>query len=189
MLGMLGNYEGSITYDNIPLSDIERDSLLIHIGDYVSQEELFDGTLLENVTIGRRGIKVGEVVRALDAVGLTEYVQQLPQGLTSRLVGGGMRVPGTIARKIIIARAVVGEPRLLLLDDFLMGVETKHKQEIMKYLLSKEHKWTVIVVSNDPLIMAEMGRIVLLKDGQIHADGSMEEIKKSVDFNELFFSR
>lgn len=189
MLGMLGNYEGSITYDNIPLSDIERDSLLIHIGDYVSQEELFDGTLLENVTIGRRGIKVEEVVRALDAVGLTEYVQQLPQGLTSRMVGGGMRVPGTIARKVIIARAIVGEPRLLLLDDFLMGVETKHKQDIMKYLLSKEHKWTVVVVSNDPLIMAEMGRIVLLKDGQIHADGSMEEIKKSVDFNELFFSR
>jgi len=75
------------------------------------------------------------------------------------------------------------------LDDFLMGVETKHKQDIMKYLLNKEHKWTVVVVSNDPLIMAEMGRIVLLKDGQIHADGSMEEIKKSVDFNELFFSR
>jgi ABC-type bacteriocin/lantibiotic exporter with double-glycine peptidase domain len=189
MLGMLGNYEGSITYDNIPLSDIERDSLLIHIGDYVSQEELFDGTLLENVTIGRRGIKVEEVVRALDAVGLTEYVQQLPQGLTTRMVGGGMRVPGTIARKVIIARAIVGEPRLLLLDDFLMGVETKHKQDIMKYLLNKEHKWTVVVVSNDPLIMAEMGRIVLLKDGQIHADGSMEEIKKSVDFNELFFSR
>jgi ABC-type bacteriocin/lantibiotic exporter with double-glycine peptidase domain len=189
MLGMLGNYEGSITYDNIPLSDIERDSLLIHIGDYVSQEELFDGTLLENVTIGRRGIKVEEVVRALDAVGLTEYVQQLPQGLTTRMVGGGMRVPGTIARKVIIARAIVGEPRLLLLDDFLMGVETKQKQEIMNYLLSKEHKWTVIVVSNDPLIMAEMGRIVLLKDGQIHADGSMEVIKKSVDFNELFFSR
>jgi ABC-type bacteriocin/lantibiotic exporter with double-glycine peptidase domain len=189
MLGMLGNYEGSITYDNIPLSDIERDSLLIHIGDYVSQEELFDGTLLENVTIGRRGIKVEEVVRALDAVGLTEYVQQLPQGLTTRMVGGGMRVPGTIARKVIIARAIVGEPRLLLLDDFLMGVETKQKQEIMNYLLSKEHKWTVIVVSNDPLIMAEMGRIVLLKDGQIHADGLMEEIKKSVDFNELFFSR
>lgn len=189
MLGLLDSWEGSISYDGLPLRNIDTQSLLSQVGDYVSQEELLDGTLLDNIKVGRPHVSIDEVMAAIECAGLHEYVSGLPDGIHTRLVGGGRRVPGSVARKIIIARAVVGHPRLLLLDDFLMGVERKEKQRILDVLLNTTDPRTVVVVSNDPFIMEACDRVIFLSGGIVCAEGAFNDLRNNKEFNELLNSR
>ena len=94
-------------------------------------------------------------------------------------------MPGSIGRKIILARAIVGNPRLLVLDDFLLGVERREKQRIIDELLKSTFAWTIIIVSNDPMIMQRCNRVVFLHRGTIHADGPYAEVCKHDRFSDL----
>lgn len=189
MLGLLDSWDGNLLYDGLPLRNIDTESLLSQVGDYVSQEELLDGTLLENIKVGRPHISIDEIIAAIECAGLHDYVAGLPEGINTKLVGGGRRVPGSVARKIIIARAIVGSPRLLLLDDFLMGVERKEKQRIMDVLLNASKERTIVVVSNDPFIMETCDRVVFLSGGVVRAEGAFNDLKNNKEFNELLNSR
>lgn len=189
MLGLLDSWEGAIAYDGIPLRNINKESMLSQVGDFVSQEELLDGSLIDNIKVGRTELTIDDVMAAIDCAGLQDYLNGLPEGIETRLVGGGRRVPGSVARKIIIARAVVGSPRLLLLDDFLMGVERKEKQRILDILMRKSDGRTVIVVSNDPFIMEKCDRVIFLNGGVVRAEGHFTKLKENKDFSELLNSR
>lgn len=189
MLGLLDSWEGGLSYDGIPLRNLNRDSLLEEVGDYVAQEELLDGTLLENIAVGRSTISLEKVMAAIHCAGLQDYVNSLPDGLNTRLVGGGMRVPGSVSRKIIIARAVVGTPRLLLLDDFLLGVERKEKKRILEVLFSEKKGQTIVLVSNDPFIMQNCQRVFFLMGGRVHAQGTHDELQSNAEFVEVLNSR
>lgn len=189
MLGLLDSWEGGLSYDGIPLRNLNRDSLLEEVGDYVAQEELLDGSLLENIAVGRSEISLEKVMVAIHCAGLQDYVNSLPDGLNTRLVGGGMRVPGSITRKIIIARAVVGSPRLLLLDDFLLGVERKEKKRILDILLGEKNDQTIVLVSNDSFIMQNCQRVIFLKGGIVHAEGTFEEMQQNDEFIQMINSR
>lgn len=179
MLGLLNSWNGTITYDGIPLRNLDKDALLAKTGDYVSQETMFEGTLLENLTLGRPDVKIKDVINAVNCVGLTDYVNSLPEGFETRIVSGGTRTPGSVARKVLLARALTGQPRLLLLDDLLLGVERKEKQRIMKHLAAANRKWTMIVVSNDPLVMEQCGRVVLIDAGKVVDSGSFSELSRN----------
>jgi len=189
MLGLLDSWEGGLSYDGIPLRNLNRDSLLEEIGDYVAQEELLDGTFLENIAVGRTTISLEKVMKAVHGAGLQDYLNSLPDGLNTRLVGGGMRVPGSISRKIIIARALAGDPRLLLLDDFLLGVEKKEKARILSVLQNESTEQTMVLVSNDPFVMENCERIIFLKNGIVHAQGTYEQLKNDLEFVEVLNSR
>jgi ABC-type multidrug transport system fused ATPase/permease subunit len=173
------NYTGSISYNGISLRDLNKASLLDHLGDYVSQEGIFDGSVLENIVIGRPNCKLENVQWAIEAAGLSGFVHGLPQGLNTRLVGGNVRISDSVSRKIIIARNIVERPSLLVLDDFLLGVERREKRRILELILSPEFNWTVILISNDPMIMSAADRLILMRDGSIVEDGVYSELKKS----------
>ncbi|MCK6639263.1 MAG: ATP-binding cassette domain-containing protein [Bacteroidia bacterium] len=189
MLGLLNSWNGTITYDGIPLRNLDKDALLARIGDYVSQESMFEGTLLENLTLGRSDVNIKDVISAVNCVGLTDYVNSLPEGFETKIVSGGMRIPGSVARKVLLARALTGQPRLLLLDDLLLGVERKEKQRIMEHLADSARKWTMIVVSNDPVVMKECERVVLIEAGKVVANGSMEQLSNNPLMKKLMNER
>jgi ABC-type branched-subunit amino acid transport system ATPase component len=84
-----------------------------------------------------------------------------------------------VARKIIIARNIVERPSLLVLDDFLLGVERREKRRILELILSPEFSWTVILISNDPMIMSAADRLILMRDGKIEDDGHYSDLKQT----------
>ena len=172
ILGLFETYEGTITYNGISLRDLNVASLRAHIGDYVAQEGIFEGTILENITLGRNTVSMQDVLWAVEAAGIHNYINALPEGFSTKMVGGGIRVSESVSRKIIIARNIVQRPALLILDDFLLGVERKEKRRILELLLSKNFGWTVILISNDPMILQSASRIIVLKDGSVDAEGS-----------------
>ena len=186
VIGLYENYDGIISYNGISLRDINKASLMNHLGDYVSQEGLFDGTIYENIVIGRTQCNLEDLQWAIAAAGLSDFVHELPEGLNTRLIGGTVRISESMARKIVIARNLVEKPGLLVLDDFLLGVERKEKKRIMELLLSAEFNWTMIVISNDPMIMDMMNTVVLMRDGSIVDQGSFRKIAaENKDLQEL----
>jgi ABC-type bacteriocin/lantibiotic exporter with double-glycine peptidase domain len=189
MLGLLNSWSGTINYDGIPLRNLDKDALLARTGDYVTQENLFDGTLMENLTLGKSDISVTDVADAIRCVGLEDYVNSLPEGFTTKIVSGGSRVPGSVAKRILLARAIIGNPRLLLLDDLLLGVERQLKQRIIEHLVDKRRDWTVIVVSNDPVVMKQCSRIVLLESGKVATEGTFASLAENSVMKKLMNER
>ena len=186
LLGLYDSYHGSIRYNEISLRELDKNTLMNRIGNYVSQDTLFDGSILENITLARQGVTFDDVVWATGITGLSEYIANQPQGYYTRLVGGSSRLPESILHRLILTRNLVERPGLLIIDDFLLGVELSEKMRILEFLLRKENEWTIIIVSNDPAVMAMSERIILMKEGQLIASGTLEELsKKSEEFKSL----
>jgi ABC-type bacteriocin/lantibiotic exporter with double-glycine peptidase domain len=186
VIGLYEGYNGIITYNGISLRDINKASLMNHLGDYVSQEGLFDGTIYENIAIGRGNCPMANVQWAIEAAGLSDFIHNLPDGLNTRLIGGTVRISESMARKIIIARNIVERPGLLVLDDFLLGVERREKKRILDLILSDEFGWTVLLISNDPLIMDTVDRVVVMRSGTVTDSGAFRElIDRNRDLQDL----
>ena len=185
LIGFLPSYEGSVVYNNISLKDINKYSLISTIGDNVSQEDLFDGTIIENISLGRNNVNIQDVLWALELVGLMGFLNSLKEGLETRIVGGAMSMPESVAKKLIVARSIVIKPRLLILEDFLSGVIKEEKERILKILMGNEFGWTLIMVSNDPDIMKLCNRTIVLKEGKIIADGTYQDILKTNIIDQL----
>ena len=176
LLGIFDSYTGTISYNGFPLRELNRPLLMNHIGNYVSQDTLFDGTVLENITIGRRNIEFKDVIWATSAAGVLDYINSLKEGFQTRLIGGGVRVPESVMHKLIIARNLVERPSLLIVDDFLLGVEFMEKKRILEFLTDPSFPCTVIVISNEPMVMAMCHRLLVLDSGNLVADGKFSEL-------------
>jgi ABC-type branched-subunit amino acid transport system ATPase component len=92
------------------------------------------------------------------------------------MVGGGVRISDSVSRKIIIARNIVQRPALLILDDFLLGVERSEKKRILDLITSDQFGWTVILISNDPMILQSAQRVIVLNEGSVNDSGTFDEV-------------
>jgi len=185
LLGFLTSYEGVLTVNGISMRELNKNSVINQVGDNISQEDLFDGTILENITLGRNGITMDDVLNSIACVGLNDFVNSLEQGINTHLLGGNMGISESVARKIIIARSIANNPKLLILEDFLLGLEQEQKINLMKYILKKEHKWTVILISNDEDIMKLCDRTVIMKEGKIVWKGNYDDTTKNEHFSKI----
>jgi ABC-type bacteriocin/lantibiotic exporter with double-glycine peptidase domain len=181
LLGIFEPTGGTIKYNGTPLRELNRPLLMNHIGNYISQDTIFDGTVFENITIGRRNIEFKDVIWATTAAGVLDYINSLKDGFETRLIGGGIRVPESVMHKLIIARNLVERPSLLIVDDFLLGVERSEKKRILEFLTSPSFPCTVILISNEPMVMEMSNRMILLDEGKIVAEGKFNELKQSND--------
>src|SRR5690606_22847496 len=103
----------------------------------------------ENISLGRNSVKLTDVLWAIECVDLSDYVHAQKEGIQTRLIGGKVGISESIARKIIIARSIVSKPRLLILEDFLLGLEKEKKMRLIRMLTNIQFQWTLILVSND----------------------------------------
>lgn len=184
LLGLYSGYEGSITYNQMPLRNLNKANLRRHIGDNLSHEQLFDGTLLENLTLGQP-VPVKDVLWALETAGLQEYLEQAPEGLQSYLNAGSYHLPQSLARKLIVARSLVLRPKFLILDELLTGFDKHEKERLLDLLLGPDQTWTLLLISNDPEVMKRCDRVLLLTKGIVTAEGPFQEVSKHKLFQEL----
>jgi ABC-type bacteriocin/lantibiotic exporter with double-glycine peptidase domain len=176
LLGMFTPTTGKIAYEGVSLKQLHRPSLMNLIGNYVSEDTLFDGTVYDNIVLGRRSIRSEDIRWAIDVAGISEFIDSLPEGIHTRLVGGSARLPESVIHKLIMARNVVERPALLIVDDFLLGVEYSEKKRILDVLMDKRHGWTVLLISNDPMVMRAAERIIFLDRGKLKDQGTFEAL-------------
>ena len=110
--------------NNIPFLNYEREELYKHIGVSFPSNQLFEGTFRENLTMGKdiSDKKMSEILKVLY---LNEYFAHQPKGLDTVIDSGGRRLPGSVIRKLLLARILIKEPQLLLLEEPLQSVEAR----------------------------------------------------------------
>ena len=186
LAGLFENYSGSIAYNGFSMKSIDPATLRKAIGKYSVQEDIFQGTIYENIGLGMAEVNLKEVVQVAQTIGLDPYVKKLPMGYKTELLSGGRNLPESIRTKIILARSFVLRPKLLLLEDFLNDFQIDEKKNIAWCLTDKANNWTLMAVSNDPLFAASCDRVIIMQDGTIRMDGTFEEVKASPYYEQIF---
>lgn len=152
---------GYIKCDSVDLRQLDLAKLRNEVA-LVQQPDILAGTILDNVRWGRADLTVTEVNGALSAVGLLDTVLQLPAGLHTNLTQTGKPLSSSQVLAIVMARALVGRPRLLLIDGFLDGMAEELRSQVIEFILSPTATWTVVLVSNDSSIRGRCGQSIEL---------------------------
>lgn len=184
--GMLLDYTGTVSYNGAPMFNFNLKSLRRYIGDHGAQEDIFNGTLWENICLGHEEINFQQIVWATRQVGLEDFVQRLPHGYDTVLLPGGRNLPQSVQTKILLARSIVSQPRLLALEEFLNKLQPNERERMCDMLTARTQPWTLLAVSNDPLLAARCERIILMKDGEIVAEGNYTELRENPHFERVF---
>ncbi len=184
--GLYTNYQGTISFNDIPLKSIELDSLRKEIGILTTRDEIFNATIIENITLGKENIKFQTILQTAKEIGLHKYINQLPNGYDTELIADGLNIPRSVMTKIILARTLIFQPAILMLDNFMPRLEQKEKDLVIDYLTRKNRSWTLIAISNNPIFAARCDRVILLQDGEIIEDGPFNVIKSKSSTREIF---
>ncbi len=176
--GMHPGFDGIVTINNYSIRDLDLSHLRDKIAKNISPEDIFDGTIYENITLGKPMESVEDAIQALQRVGLSDEINQLPEGLNTPLLSGGKGLPSSMIQKLILARCLAKKPALIILNDFFSGLKKATKLNLVQELISTHNPWTLLSVSNDPLIMAACDRVVVLNEGVIESQGSFDELVK-----------
>lgn len=148
LTGAYSNFSGSILINDVPIGNYNLKSLRSQTGILLSQQDVFLGSLMENITMGNDRIDNGYLLELCRKVGLDEFIASLKEGFDTVLDPAGKKLPRGIIQKILLVRALVQKPRLLLVEEPAGGIEGKQQQSIYELLL-KLNNTTVIAVSND----------------------------------------
>lgn len=176
MAGMYSTFQGSVTYNKYSLRDLDRVHLRDRIGKNVSTEDIFEGTILDNILVGKPYLTEKDAIDAIEMVGLSEKINSLPDGLLTQVLSAGKGYSETFIQKLILARCIAKNPNVLILNDFFNSFPKSERLDLIQKLTDDTHSWTLIVVSNDPLIMAACDRVIYLTKGKIIGDGPMTEV-------------
>jgi putative ABC transport system ATP-binding protein len=150
---------GLLELDGIDARQLNRPATRQQIA-FLGRAEVFAGTLAENIRLGRASITGADIRRSLDAVGLSDRVARLPDGLETSLPPDGRPLSNNELGRLAIARAIVGRPRLLLLDGILDGLDLESCPELLDTLFDPAASWTLVLVTVRDEIRSRCGRVV-----------------------------
>jgi ABC-type multidrug transport system fused ATPase/permease subunit len=163
LAGLYTPTAGIIRYNGVDLRDLDIDSLNACRGLVLGAPfSLFEGTLEENITMGRVGISYEDARWALRFVEMEEEVDALPLGLKTPVRARGKAFTTSQTLRILIARAIVIRPQLLIVEGTLHSMEQAIREVILRRLCSKEEPWSVIFISNDLGLEAHVDRRLVL---------------------------
>lgn len=150
---------GLIEIDGIDANGIELESLRHHSA-MVGNSDLIHGTVLENIRMGRSHVTPADVRESLKIVGLLSTVQQLEHGLDTPLIPDGHPLSGCQVPRLLIARALVDRPRLLVLDGILDSINIQECPDLIPHLFDRSSPWTLLVVSNRNDLVVKCDRVL-----------------------------
>lgn len=150
MGGIYTGFEGVLSFDGIPVSNYQMDALRAQIGISLSGLHIFQGTVWENVTLGRMDIPIDELMDIARKIHFDKQIQTWPAGWDTKVSPLGARLSGSTIRKILLLRALAKKPRLLLLEEPWRGCSAADRRAMQDFLLQLPDSVTVVVVTNDP---------------------------------------
>lgn len=164
LTGMYDNYEGNILFNGIPLKNYNLQQLRQKIGLMISQQDIFEGTLMDNIMMGLENPDMDELMYLCKKTGLSDYLQTLKNGFDTPLNTNGRKLPGTVVRKILLVRALINKPALLLLEEPWDGLEIHYQQQIKTLLLQEMKNTTMFIISKDENFAAACNKSIHLKN-------------------------
>ncbi|MCX7744283.1 MAG: ATP-binding cassette domain-containing protein [Flavobacteriales bacterium] len=193
LLGLIGglyeNYQGVITFNGIPMNNINLRSLHDYVAENFSNEMIFKGSVYDNITVGRKNITWDNVQWAVEITGLKPFIQSLPKGFETVLIPDDRSIPSGELRKIVLARCLAERPKLLLLEDFLDVFDQAQKDQVLQLLTGKTTSMTVLAVSNDLNFASKCDKVLVLENGKVCYFDAYNELELLNKFPHIFKSR
>jgi ATP-binding cassette, subfamily C, bacterial len=167
ILGLYQPDQGKVVLDGVPLSDIDLESWRRLVG-YVPQElVLFHDTIFANVGLGDRKISEVDVCGALELAGAWEFVDALPAGIKTEVGEGGAKLSGGQRQRIALARALVGRPRLLILDEVTSALDPETEWQIVQGIRDLADDMAVLAITHRPAFLEIADRLYRVADGRV----------------------
>ena len=163
--GLYKPQSGSICINGFPIENYSLPMLYSHLGNGLNEETIFEGTLYENITLGRSFITLDMVQQAIQHIFLSDYIKSLPKGLDHGIEVSGGKLPKSIVQRIILARSIVNNPKLLLVENQLDLIEEDIRKKIIDFLTDKKNAWTLICISNDQYLQSTVDHVIIMREG------------------------
>ena len=168
--------EGSVSIGGINLVDIASDDLRAFVGYEDDRAFLFGGSILDNVRIGDSTASDDDVRAVIDRVGLGQWIETLPNGLQTDVGEGGEAVSGGQRRRLALARALLADFPMLILDEPISGLDPTAAEAVMNDILNASNDQALVLITHRPVGLDRMDEIIVLEDGVIVDRGSHKNL-------------
>jgi ATP-binding cassette, subfamily B, multidrug efflux pump len=181
---------GSIEINGVDIRTVQQDSLLAHIGIVPQETILFSGTVRDNIRYGKPGASDEEVIAAAKAAQAHDFILELPQGYDTHIEERGVNLSGGQKQRIAIARAIILNPKILILDDSTSSVDVETETKIQDALQEMMKNRTSFVVAQRISTVLRADKIIVIDNDRIAAEGTHAElIRTSPIYQEIFESQ
>jgi ABC-type bacteriocin/lantibiotic exporter with double-glycine peptidase domain len=168
LTGVFQDFEGDLSFDQVPINNYNLNTLRNNIGIYMQKQDIFSASLWENITLGNKEVKEQDVLDTFKIVGLDNFYKSLSKGFDTHLEPTGKQLSSSSVQKLLIARSLLNQPALLLLDEPMKLIAADDKQYLKNYLFGLKDV-TIIFTTNDPALIAKCDMVIHLDKGQIQS--------------------
>ncbi len=173
ILGVYEEFSGTVLIDNIPIENMNKESMRNTIGTLLAQDKILHATWTENIVFGKNDLAFTKVIDLVDQLGMKEFVESLVNKYDYLINPDSYLIPTEIQKKILIARAIIRTPRLLMLEDPTGGLNEKDQKRVMDTIFSNQN-CSIIFATNDSNIHAQSDKIIEIQKGEIVFVGNFE---------------
>lgn len=174
--GSYQQFEGNVLMNRVPIGNYDQDTLRARTGILFHQQDIFQGTIYENISLGDRSVTANQILDVARKVGLESFIVSLKQGFDTPIDPAGKRLSTGVIRKILLLRALISQPRLLLLEDPWLGYDEQDTERIKHYLLNETPEATVMVAANDDDFARKCDFVIEMENGSIRRQGKPGDI-------------
>ena len=164
MAGAYQGFRGSFLLNGLPVGNYNLASLRSQTGVLLNHQDIFYGSLRDNILLGNTSIGMDTVIEYAAKTGLNDFISTLKYGYDTILDPTGKRLPQNVTHKILLVRALVGNPRLLLLEEPWMNFEKDHRSQLMQLLIELKNV-TLVVVTNDEEFAGFCDKRIIIEKG------------------------
>ena len=167
---------GKITIDRYDLREVKQEPLRRQIGIVLQEPFLFKGSIAENIAYGQQGAQPEKIIEAAKAANIHDFVLSLPEGYDTDVGERGHRLSGGEKQRVSIARALLKDPRILILDEATSSVDTETESLIQEALDRLMENRTSIIIAHRLSTLKNADKIVVIDHGEIVEEGCHEEL-------------
>jgi ABC-type bacteriocin/lantibiotic exporter with double-glycine peptidase domain len=165
--GLIYPTSGSLYVNDVSMKGIWPNKYRARLGQVLPNQLPFEGTILENIIFDRKDISQEHLHSVLRNLGLDVFIREQPNGINTLLYPEGQQIPYTVSKRIVLARAIIHDPKLLLLKDPLEHFEPEEAEKIIKYLTASERPWALVVASRNPQWKKYCNQTIKISEGKI----------------------
>ena len=180
ILGLYKPTEGHVRIDDTDIEQLHHIDIRRNIGCVPQDNHLFYGSIRDNITLGRPLADDRDVMDAANRAGVTSFTQQDPAGLERQVGEGGQLLSGGQRQAVSIARAILGRPPVLLMDEPTSAMDNRSEMHIKQQLAQLNKNETLILITHKTSMLDVADRIIVMEKGSIIADGPKSEVLQNL---------
>jgi ABC-type bacteriocin/lantibiotic exporter with double-glycine peptidase domain len=184
LAGLYDVSAGHISYNGLPKGNLELQSLRDLVGaGLIEEQQVFSGTILENIAMGRKNATFENVKWAVENLGLESFIRQSKDGYETRLDPTGMKLSKSTVQKLMLARGIADKPKLLILNQSFSAIEQNERIKIESFILDKANPWTLAVIGLSHELEHKTDKVIILEQGKIIHSGTYDQLKNYLSIN------